>query len=74
MRNVAKQDKVRLSCYNRASQVVLVVNNLPTNARDMRLGFSPWVGKILWRMAWQPTPILLPGESHGHRSLAGYSP
>ena len=27
-----------------------------------------------WRKAWQPTPVFLPGESHGQRSLAGYSP
>ena len=27
-----------------------------------------------WRREWQPTPVLLPGESHGQRSLAGYSP
>ena len=32
-----------------------------------------WVGKIPWRRAWQPTPVLLPGESHGQRSLVGYS-
>ena len=31
------------------------------------------VGKILWRRAWQPTLVFLPGESHGQRSLAGYS-
>ena len=35
---------------------------------------SPWVGKVPWRRAWQPTPIFLPGESHGQRSLAGCSP
>ena len=33
-----------------------------------------WVGKILWRRAWQPTPVFLPGESHGQRGLEGYSP
>ena len=33
--------------------------------------FDPWVGKIHWRRAWQPTPVFLPGESHGQRSLAG---
>ena len=33
-----------------------------------------WVGKIPWRRKWQPTPVLLPGESHGGRSLVGYSP
>ena len=31
------------------------------------------VGKIPWRRAWQPTPVFLPGEFHGQRSLAGYS-
>ena len=39
-----------------------------------RPGFDPWVGKIPWRRKWQPTPVLLPGESHGQRSLVGYSP
>ena len=38
--------------------------------RHKRCGFSPWVGKISWRRAWQPTPVFLPGESHGLRSLA----
>ena len=41
--------------------------------RHKRWGFNPWVGKIPWRTAWQPTPVFLPGESHGQRSLAGYS-
>ena len=36
--------------------------------------FSPWVGKISWRKKWQPTPVFLPGESHGQRNLLGYSP
>ena len=36
--------------------------------------FDPWVGKIPWRRAWQPTSVFLPGESHGQRSLAGFSP
>ena len=40
----------------------------------MRPGFDPWVGKIPWRTEWQPTPVFLPGEFHGQRSLAGYSP
>ena len=39
-----------------------------------RLGFEPWVGKIPWRRAQQPTPVFLPGESLGQRSLVGYSP
>ena len=37
-------------------------------------GFDPWVGKIPWRRKWQPTPVFLPGKSHGQRSLVGYSP
>ena len=36
--------------------------------------FDPWVGKIPWRRKWQSTPVLLPGRSHGQRSLVGYSP
>ena len=39
-----------------------------------RPGFDPWVGKIPRRREWQPTPVFLPGEFHGQRSLAGYSP
>ena len=38
-----------------------------------RPGFDPWVGKIRWRRKWQSTPVLLPGKSHGQRSLVGYS-
>ena len=36
--------------------------------------FNPRVRKIPWRREWQPTPVFLPGESHGQRNLAGYSP
>ena len=39
----------------------------------MRLEFNPWVRKIPWRRARQPTPVFLCGESHGQRSLAGYN-
>ena len=39
-----------------------------------RPGFDPWVRKILWRREWQPTPVFLPGKSHGQKSLVGYSP
>ena len=51
-----------------------VVENLPANAGDSRdaCGFDPWVGKIPWRTKWQPTPIFLPEESHGQKSLEGY--
>ena len=42
--------------------------------RNKRCQFDPWVRKIPWRRAWQPTPVFLPGEFHGQRSMAGYSP
>ena len=42
--------------------------------RCKRHGCDPWVGKIAWGTAWQSTPVFLPGESHGQRSLVGYSP
>ena len=42
--------------------------------RCKRCRFNPWVGKIPWRRAWQPTSVFLPTESHRQRSLAGYSP
>ena len=53
-----------------------MVKNLPANAGDAgrRLGFDAWVGKIPWRRKWKPTPVFLPGKSHGQRSLVGYSP
>ena len=40
-----------------------MVKNSPANAGDVKSpGFDPWVGKIPWRRAWQPTPAFLPGE------------
>ena len=39
-----------------------------------RCGFNPWVGKIPWRREWLLTPVFLPVEFHGQRSLVGYSP
>jgi len=58
----------------RISQVVLVVKNPPANAGNMRHGFDPWVGTISWKRMWQPTPVFLPREFPGQRSLAGHSP
>ena len=53
---------------DQASQVMLVVKNPPANARNIkdkfrrhkRSEFNPWVWKIPWRRAWQPTPVFLP--------------
>ena len=54
--------------------MVLVVKNLPAKAGDIRdMEFDSLVGKILWRRAQPPTPTFLSEESHGQRSLAGYS-
>ena len=58
-----------------ASQVVLVVKNPSANAGDTRdVGSVPGSRTFPWRRAQQPTPVFLPGDSHGQRSLAGYSP
>ena len=49
------------------------MQSLP-NRSCRRPRFDAWVGNISWRGAWQPTPVILPGDSHGQRSLVGYSP
>ena len=45
-----------------------MVKNLPANAGDMRQGFDSWT------RAWQPTPVFLPGESHGQKNPVSNSP
>ena len=57
-------------CIPGAFLVAQMVKNL---LQCRRPRFDPWVGKI-WRSEWLPTPIFLPGEFHGQRSLEGYSP
>ena len=52
------------------SLVAQTVKNLPACRRP---GFDPLIGKIPWRKEWLPTPVFLPGEFYGQRSLAGYS-
>ena len=49
-------------------------SDLQTGDLGSRPGFNPWVRKILWRTEWPPTPVFLPGELHGQRSLASYIP
>ena len=52
-----------------------MIKNQSANAGDIKkCWLDPWVRKIPWRRTWQSTPVFLPGESHGQRSLAGYSP
>ena len=72
----ATQDWYNFGRYlSLSTKVALVVKNLPVNAGDIRdVGSIPGTGKIPWSRAWQPTLVFLPGESHGQRSLAGYSP
>ena len=54
--------------------MALVIENRPTDAEDCeRFVFDPWVRKIHWRRKWKPTPVFLPEEFHGQRSLVGYS-
>ena len=54
-----------------ASLMAQMVKKLPA-MRETR--FDHWVGKIPWRREWLPTPVFLPREFHGQRSLVGYSP
>jgi len=61
----------------RASPVALPVKNQPAMQEGGRShGFDSWIRKIPWKRKWQwqPTPIFLPGKSHGQRSPAGYCP
>ena len=60
------------SDFTRTSLVAQMVKHLLTLWG--RPGFNPWDGKISWKRKWQPTPVFLPGKSHGWRSLVGYSP
>ena len=65
---------MELYTLNWASQVALVVKNPPANAGDLTaMDLIPGSGRFPCRRAWQPTPVFLPGESQGQRSLAGYS-
>ena len=51
-----------------ASLAAQLVKNLPAMQETW---VNPWVRKFPWRRKWQPTPVFLPGKSHGQRSLAG---
>ena len=74
-RKPRKEGIMYINMYIMASLVAQLVKNLPamqkTRVRFLGQGIP---GKIPWRRKWQPTPVFLPGESHGQRSLAGYSP
>ena len=55
--------------WDKTSSTLVRVKGIAPNFR----GGHPWVGKIPWRQKWQPTPVLVPGKSHGWRSLVGYN-
>ena len=61
---------------NKPSSTELIIFDMPANAGDVRdMGLIPGSGRFPGGgRAWQPTPVFLPGKSHGQRSLAGYSP
>ena len=61
---------VRITCLLFCSKVkrVMLVAYRQTTSRE----FGRALGIVTWRRKWQPTPVFLPGESHGQRSLAGY--
>ena len=71
------RDQTRVSyvsfiCRKVASLVAQEVKASARNAGD--LGSISGLGRFPWRRKWQPTPVFLPGESHGRRNLVGYSP
>ena len=63
--NVREVNRLAQNC----SWVVAGSDSKASVYRYRRPGFNPWVGKIVWRKKWQPTPVLLPRKSHGWRSL-----
>ena len=63
----------QLYLKNLINMAFLVAQMVRICLQSRRPGFDPWVRKIPWRREWQPTPVFLPGESHGQKSLVGYS-
>ena len=68
-------------CKFKIAQPFLCLRGFPggsdskeSSCQHRRPGFNPWVAKIPWRRAWQPTPVFSPGEFRGQRRLVGYSP
>ena len=68
-------------CDGPGQQVLVLVQGASLVAQMVKVclqcrspRFNPWVEKIPLRREWLPTPVFLPGESHGQRNLVGYSP
>ena len=71
MRMLSKADpEIKIWVQTFSLGGVFVIDLLPLSSDAP---FNMW-GKIPWRRQWHPTPVLLPGKSHGWRSLVGYSP
>ena len=62
-----------LYTYNTHTHTYMGFPGDSVDCQCKRWGFSPWVRKIPWRRAWQPTQEFLPGGPHGQRSLEGFS-
>ena len=67
-----KQDSTQDSSYHHTSRAEKVLKHLRITRICLQCR-RPKFQKILWRREWQPTPIFLPGKSHGQRRLVGYS-
>ena len=73
------QRATRLRCWTRTTAYIGLPRWLSCKEaacqcpRHKRHRFDPWVRKTPWIRKWQPTPVYLPGQSHGRRSLVGYS-
>ena len=60
--------------YTLTRQIFACSNNICVSYQCRRCGFNPWLREILWRWTWQSTSVCFPVQSHGKRSLVGYSP
>ena len=73
------REEMQAGFERRQEAILCSSNGLPNGSSSVclkcgRPGFDPWVRKIPWRRQWHPTPVPLPGKSHGQKSLIGYSP
>ena len=69
LQSMGLQDQTWLSDQNTTTREIKCSFSGSVVKKDV---FDPWLRKIPWRKAWKPTPVFLPGESHGQRNLAGY--
>ena len=75
LHNVLEQDhNIRFSPWPRSELHLSYLQPAHPSGHSWTPRLDPWVGKILWRRKWQLTPVSLPGEPHGPRSLVGCSP